>query len=278
MKNRRREQFSRIRNSGFVSRPRTRAFIASASAKCCSQAYACGFWKSRLDMVKSPSSKPSNRDSERYRDTEPTEPLRDGATEPQSQRATHATDATYDSAPATTVKSLQDAARLALVFGSDIHALFFYARALKAYEQTTGVLVVDMEEALKEWQAVANAEDFDHDDYLGALIRAYGRAKVPLGANAIHQAMESAPSLSENPDTPERIARLKAVCETLQRISGDSPFFISIRDVATVMQIESLRKAQNAIALLIYQKFLFVAEKGTQKGRKATRFKLWKQP
>lgn len=251
---------------------RTRLLNTLARVDLLSQGDTYGLGNLFLVMVASQFKSPSKRATEpkRYRAThatEPTEPPRDGAID--------ATDAIHEAAPATSVKSLLEAAKLALPFGNDIESLFHFARALKAFEQDTGACVADeLENALSIWWSVAKPAEADFDDYHGALIRAYERAKVPLGANAIHKAMESAPSIPYNATTAQRIVRLKAVCESLQALSPDAPFFISVRDVAMVMQVESLRKAQNAIALLTYKGFLIVCEKGTPKGRKATRFRL----
>jgi hypothetical protein len=172
---------------------------------------------------------------------------------------------------------LQEAAEISLRSGIRHDCLFVFARALKAFEITTGCKVEDLEGALAVWWTQAKPllpADASFGEYLWTLTDAYSIAKTPLGANALVQALQYAPSLSYKPTAEQREARLKHVCRFLQEVAGDSASFISVRDVAKVIQTDNLRLAQSLLRYLIHKRFLVIETPGTTKSRKATRYKL----
>lgn len=155
-------------------------------------------------------------------------------------------------------------------------SLFTFARALKAFEATTGCKA-DLEGALAVWWPLAKPHlpsDADFGEFLWVLRDAFLCANTPLGANALLQALNLAPQLSYKPTSAEREARIKWVCRYLQKVAGDGAFFISVRDAAKVIQTDNLRLAQSLIRSLVYEGFMEVAERGSPKGRKATRFRI----
>jgi hypothetical protein len=158
--------------------------------------------------------------------------------------------------------------------------MFCFARFLKAFEVTTGADVSDdLENAFNLWWVLAlpklSPEELsDREKYLIDLERMYEVAHSPHGANALQAALRAAPSIPCKATASDQMTRLRGVCVELQRLSGSSPFFISVRGAAVAMQTNDTRFAHNALAALVRRKFLTIVEKGTPKGRKATRYRI----
>lgn len=200
---------------------------------------------------------------QRYRDTEI---LRD--------RDTEDTEDTEDSASASRVATLQEAVRLSLRDGIDGNCLFRYARALKALEMTTGT-PTDLGAALSLWWALAKpylpSDAGEHyDEYLLTLEQAYESARIPIGENALLEALSRAPSIPYKPSLAQREERLKKVCEYLQQATACEPFFISVRDAAKVIQTDDLKLAHNLLRRLVRNKFMQISKVGNR--IRATRY------
>lgn len=274
----------RPNRSRSVPPSRARLPNSSAQVKGLSQGDTYGLGQLFLAMVNAdypPASGPAAKKPKCNRVTEVqrhrvTESLSYGVTEVQSIRDTDVTDGTDVSAPASRVATLPEAAKISLEHGLRHDSLFTFARALKAFEITTGCKP-DLEGALAVWWPLAKPHlpsDADFGEYLWALRDAFLSANSPLGANVLLQALHLAPSLSYKPTSAEREVRIKWVCCYLQKAAGESPFFISVRDVAKVIQTDNLRLAQSLIRSLVFERFMEVAERGSPKGRKATRFRI----
>jgi len=242
-------------------------------------------------MKESPRSNPAassiprrNRETELQSDGE-TELQSDRATEAQSYRryrATDATDATDDSALAACVQTLQEAAQIALADGLSEISLFKFARAVKAFEVTNAVTLAhgELANAFVIWWSAANTQlpaDADFDEYQLCFEDAYSRAKTPLGANALHEAIKRAetqpvPAEASTFNGPN-VGRLIAVCFHLQQLSGDSAFFLSVRDAQRVLGGLGLMTASAVLKGLVSRGILRIVKKGTQAGRRATRYR-----
>lgn len=225
----------------------------------------------------------------------------------ENYREKHATDASQD-VPLVAVRifTLQEAVRASWLMNNDSSqpipsdvvskpegaslragslddgCLFAYARALKAYESTVCYRLTseELEAAFSLWWDVSKpylVPDADFDEYRLIFHAAWKRARSPLGANQLQQAIRLAASAPPPPEASRygnpQLQRLVAVCFHLQRLQGDSPFFLSLREAAKVLRTKSLHKASAILHGLVHDGILVVVEKGTRHGRRATRFK-----
>lgn len=214
---------------------------------------------------------------------EGTELVRDKESESQSGGVTDDTHDTDEVPPlATSVRSLQEAVRVALDMGVGENCLFNFARALKALEVTTNFnLPPDQrEQAFVLWWQTAKPllpADADSDEYRFLFYDAVTQAKTPLGANPLNEAItraDASPLPAEAARyTSAKLKRLVAVCSHLQVLQGDSPFFLGLRDAASILGTKSLPQARAMLAGLARDGLLTVISKGTPGGRRATRFR-----
>lgn len=202
--------------------------------------------------------------------------------EPRSGRVTDATQDSDDSALAACVRTLQEAADLSLRDGVDEDCLFRFARALKAFEVTTGhkVDVKDLRIALDDWWHKAKGrlpEDADREEFLLLLEDAFARARTPLGSNVLAEAIKRAEQeplpKSASAFTALKLRRLIAVCYHLQRLSQNAPFFLGVRDAAKIVGSRSSEHASALLKGLVRRGILKVVESGQPGGRRATRFR-----
>lgn len=198
-------------------------------------------------------------------------------------RVTHATQETEDVPPlARCVKTLPEAVQLSLKDGVNERCLFTFARALKAFEITTGTRLSpdDLARAFSLWWNTTKPQllpEADFDEYRFVFEDVFARTRSPLGANhlreAIRRADTSPPPPEANRYTSPRLKQLVAVCYHLQRLQGDAPFFLSIRDAADVLGTKRLEQASAMLAGLIRDGILIEIAKGAPGGGRATRFR-----
>ena len=180
------------------------------------------------------------------------------------------------------VRTLQDAAKLALSGNGKDEPVFRYARAIKAFEITTGRKLKENElkPAFNVWWSLAKArlpKDCDREECLYLFLDGYEKAKTPLGANVIKTAIERAKNTPPPPEAARyenpKLKKLVHFCRELQRIMGDNPFFLGVRDAAKVMGNTSNEIASSLLHGLVRDGILKIIQKGTPGGRRATRFK-----
>jgi hypothetical protein len=196
-------------------------------------------------------------------------------------RVTDATHATQDSARPASVQTLNDAAHAAIAHGMG-NCLFVLARAVKAFEATTKTKLpkAELPDAFSLWWNLAKPQlpkDADYDEYLFLFMDAYDRVKHPLGSNVIEIATARAKRLplpeAAQSFTSPKIKLLVAVCYHLQQLAGDSPFFLSVRTAAKLVDVR-LETANAFLRGLCHQGVLIVETKGTASGCRATRFRM----
>jgi hypothetical protein len=119
--------------------------------------------------------------------------------------------------------------------------------------------------------------DADFDEWRFDFENSYAHARTPLGANPLEEAIGLADSrpapLEANFYTSPNIKRLVAVCYQLQVLSGEDPFFLSVRDAARILGTRDLMKATNSLNGLVRDGVLRLVAKGQPGGKRATRFR-----
>jgi hypothetical protein len=162
--------------------------------------------------------------------------------------------------------------------------LFVFARALKAFSLTTGTTLkrADLDSAFSEWWRSAKpmlAADTDFDEERLVFLHAYSKARAPLGANPLHEAIHRAdsrplPPQAERYRSSVRLRRLVAACYHLQSIAGENPFFLSVRDAADILGTPGqLNRASACLTGLVGDGILTLVTPGTPGGRRATRYR-----
>jgi len=199
-------------------------------------------------------------------------------------RVTHATKATDELPPlAACVQTLPEAVQLSLKDGLTEQTLFIFARALKAFEITSHMHLspADLAGAFNLWWSTARTvlpQEADFDEYRFTFQDAFSRARSPLGAHhlkeAVRRADTSPPPSQARRYASARIKRLVGVCFQLQKMAGQSPFFLSVRDAARLVGTTRLAEASALLAGLVRDGLLIEVVKGTPAGRKATRYRL----
>jgi len=193
-------------------------------------------------------------------------------------------EATDDKPPiATRVTTLQEAVQLSLKDDLTENCLFVFARALLAFEATTGIKLQppDSKSAFTLWWSTAKPSlpaDADFDEWRYVFEDARAKARCPLGTNALAEAIRRADNEPLPPQEAERctspkIKRLVAVCYYLQILAGDNPFFISVRDAAKITGIKSKDTAAAILNGLVHDDVLRLVVKGKPGVRRATRFR-----
>jgi hypothetical protein len=198
----------------------------------------------------------------------------------QSLSAVHADHAVQESS-AKSVRSLQEAVKIALSNGIGENCCWNYARAIKAFERSNGKLPKkELQSAFNLWWCQAHSqlpEGADFHEYFGDFLCCYEKALVPLGQNALNNAIAAALDGVREADVSrfgQRAAKLLALARQLQRLSGEKPFFLAQRDVGKVIGSKDPWAPKKAIALLVSQEVLTIIAKGTYAGHKATSYRL----
>lgn len=184
------------------------------------------------------------------------------------------------------VKTLPEAVQTSLSERFAAHSKdlgFVFARALKAFEVTTGTRLTkaDLESAFALWWACAEPKlpaGSTRDECRLLFLDAFLKVRAPLGSNPLCEAIRRAdggplpPEAKRYPTSP-KLRRLVAVCFHLQILAGDNAFFLGARDAA---RISGSKTAHNGLALLkglIHDGILTLDSKGTPGGRRASRYR-----
>ena len=197
---------------------------------------------------------------------------------------TKANQATDDSANFSKIFTIQEAVRLSLMDEIGENTLFNFARMIRAFEMTRNRRLPQTEAAgvFNTWWQTAQAEkllpaDASFDEYSLLFEDAFHRARVPWGTDTLANAIKRA----ANAPLPEaaarfsdpRLQKLVAVCYQLQKLAGDAPFFLSVRDCAEILEIKRLEDAGKILNGLVHRAILNMVEKGQPGKNRATRFR-----
>ena len=185
------------------------------------------------------------------------------------------------------VNTLPEAVALSLKDGLTENCLFILARAIKAFEIKVGRKLppAELTSAFALWWRTAKSllpADADFDEYRFVFENAYARARSPLGADHLREAIRRADS---NPPPPQairytspRIKRLIAVCYHLHVLAGNGEFFLSVRDAARIAGKQSPEDGRTLLGGLVRDGILIEVAKGTPGGKRATRFRFNLRP
>ena len=197
------------------------------------------------------------------------------------------TQATDEAPPlAARVKTLPEAVQTSLSERFAAHSKdlgFVFARALKAFEVTTGARLskADLESAFVLWWVSAEPKlpaGSTRDECRLLFLDAFSKVRAPLGSNPLAEAIRRAdagplPPEANHYPTSAKLRRLVAVCFHLQILSGDNDFFIGARDAAKVSNVTSAHTGLALLKGLIHDGILLLALKGTPGGRRASRYR-----
>ena len=202
-------------------------------------------------------------------------------TEKRRNRDMDGTKETEDVKPlAASVRTLPEAVQISLKDGLTDNCLFTFARALKAFEISTDHRLsrAELQSAFSLWWSTAKGllpADADFDEWRFEFEDTFAKTNAALGSNSLQEAIRRADS-SLLPPQAERYASAKlkhlvAVCYHLQLFQGRSPFFLSVRDAARIIETKNLYKAGAMMGGLVRDGVLTEAQKGTH--TRATRFR-----
>lgn len=186
---------------------------------------------------------------------------------------------THDSARRGNVFTIQQAINVSLEDGFGSQSLFLFSRALKAFEKATGTSVSkELESVFATWWAKAKPYlgDCSFDISLEEFCKTYKKTRVPLGKNSVDEAIELAdtkplPAVAEGLDSTG-YKRLTAVCFHLYRLSGNTSFFLSVRDALRISGVKSAWTASAMLHGLERRGILKLVEQGKKAGRRASRY------
>jgi hypothetical protein len=182
------------------------------------------------------------------------------------------------------VDTLQKAAQLALADKSNGDPVFRFARAVKAFELWVDKRLPkhELPSAFNIWWSMAQITlppDTDRDECMFLFMDAYDKAKTPLGSNVIQNALAR---VAASPPPPEanrykspKLKTLVHLCYELQRLAGDCPFFLSVRDAARAVGLSA--KSLHVISAYLHglhrDGVIEPVEIGKPGGRRATRYR-----
>ncbi len=182
------------------------------------------------------------------------------------------------------VDTLQKAARMALADKSNGDPVFKFARAVKAFELSVDKRLPKDEfpAAFNIWWSAAQSTlppDTDRDECMFLFMDAYEKAKTPLGSNVIQNAIAK---VAASPPPPEanrydspKLKTLVHLCYELQKLAGDSPFFLSVRDAARAIGLSA--KSLHAVSAFMHglhrDGIIEPVEISNSGGRRATRYR-----
>lgn len=158
--------------------------------------------------------------------------------------------------------------------------VFELARGLKAVPSLFDAEARDLREYVRRWHQLAlpviGTQPFEETwiDF----IRAWPRVKYPKGSEPVMQIFERAQSealpheIAQYQYSQSELIILVAFCRELQRSAGRNPFFLSCRTAGKLIGKPHLT-IWRWLSLMEHDGLLEVVEKGSQKSRKATRFR-----
>lgn len=156
--------------------------------------------------------------------------------------------------------------------------VFESARYLKAVPSLTDAKAGELRIYVQHWHRLAlpSISTKPFEETWIDFIRAWERVKFPKGEEPIRQIFEMAkaaelPNAAMHFEDP-RGKLLVSLCRELQRVAGDGVFFLSCRTAGRLLGVDH-STAGGWLFLLIAEGLLVEVEKGSQKKRRATRFR-----
>ncbi len=167
---------------------------------------------------------------------------------------------------------------LPLGLGKRNRQVFELARALKAIPALADAEPKNLKQYVCQWHRLAlsviGTKPFEETwiDFL----RAWPRVKFPKGSKpiglALHKAKESEPPSCALEYEQPKLRILVALCRELQRGVGDGVFFLSCHTAARLFDLNPTT-AWRWLFLLRSDGVLQLVKRGTQKGRRASRYR-----
>jgi hypothetical protein len=156
--------------------------------------------------------------------------------------------------------------------------VFELARALKAIPELSEAPANDLKAYVRQWHRLAAsviATQAFEETWIDFL-RAWPRVKFPKGNEPIMTLLVKVKE-SKLPDIAmqyeqEPLQWLVALCRELQRTAGANPFYLSCRTAGRLLAVDHTT-ASRWLFLLVSDGVLIEVEKGSQQGRRATRYK-----
>lgn len=156
--------------------------------------------------------------------------------------------------------------------------VFELARGLKAIPELSEAPANDLKEYVRHWHRLAAsviATQAFEETWIDFL-RAWPRVKFPKGNEPI-MALFAKVKESELPGVAmqyeqEPVRLLVALCRELQRAAGGNPFYLSCRTAGRLLDVDHTTAAR-WLFLLVSDEVLIEVEKGSQQGRRASRYK-----
>ena len=157
--------------------------------------------------------------------------------------------------------------------------VFELARAFKAIPSLAGAKLNDLKPYVREWhrQALPVIKTHPFEETWIDFIRAWPRVKFPKGNEPIALAFEAAkdsdpPAVASEYEQSE-LRLLVTLCQELQRIAGNNPFFLDCRAGARLLNVDHTTVWRWLTVLLVTDGVLKIVQRGSQASRKATRYR-----
>lgn len=171
---------------------------------------------------------------------------------PKNQKKQKETQETQDSARVASVLTLQQAVDIALRCKINRDTLFLYARAIRAVEvnQNRRFEEDDYAEMFDMWWLEAQARMPAHTDFriLFAKFKTVLRkTKSPLRIDPLEDAKAYALSRRFDETLGPKMGHLALVCERLQQLNGDNPFYLSFRSVGKLIESKDVYESIGAM-------------------------------
>lgn len=155
--------------------------------------------------------------------------------------------------------------------------LFRYSRCLRKVELDSDrrFSESELEDLFTQWWDQYKPDGEHRHHWFADFINVFKRTRIPLGENPFTEALRKADiqGSSKSSSQPEDIQRLLRVCAELQKSAGDFTFFISVRQAAEVLGLQTKLHTANAIlAKLVSDGVLRLVKRGTR--HKASEYRL----
>ena len=156
--------------------------------------------------------------------------------------------------------------------------VFELARSLQAVPGLSDAGFDQLQPLVKQWHNLAKPYigTSAFEETLADFIHGWPRVKFPKGkepmANIIAAAFAAEPPECVRHYESEPLKQLASVCRELQRATGEAPFYLATRTVGQYFRVDP-HTASRWLKLLEVDRVIEVAEKGSQKTGRASRFR-----
>lgn len=156
--------------------------------------------------------------------------------------------------------------------------VFELCRALRAIPGVADAQPDQLKPIVRKWHELASAVITTKyfADTWADFVHGWPRVKHPKGSEPMSLILAAAqsrdlPTIAQQYDHPQ-LQVLVALCCELQRATGDGPFYLAVRTVGRLFDIDP-GTASRWLGLLRHDRILEEVEKGSQKTRRASRFR-----